>query len=547
MELAELFDRVPALARLEWVARGFAPRQSVQMAVQGDTLTLSWLKDGERQWRSTELPQDLCRDGLPMQRQALGELCADLLLDSGFSLPTLDLDVRLPLEACQWRLLEGEGQGGRGDLQVADLRGQSLVLDWPFPVDDAYLGLMPVPGAASADVVVGAQRLMLQAWVDVVEAADLSLHRVDWLLAAAWRELLAAFDQLPAELVWLIRGSGGWRVLLLREGAPELDRWISDQALPIGVAREEALQRELQLLLEAWDGLRGPGAVAGWERSWWITALPDVQAQWLSWLAGTADGPVLGRPSQEALALEDAGLPALDPLLEMAFAAKAGLDLLEERRPELGLKAATPEVYGSRGLLLQGAGWGGGVLLLGLLGWASMVWLEGMQAQQLEALLPVEQLVVTTEAALRGLKRRTAALEKDNKQIAQQLVAVRSGSALLEQMRLITPEGVQLEDLSVSGDTIKLSGAVQEPGSPGPLERINALVLALASLPETKADGVKVVKIMRSEKNKAAAMSFSLTWALDPAAKSSLQQLEQLGAAGMAERLRLLQRQGVAL
>ena len=169
-----------------------------------------------------------------------------------------------------------------------------------------------------------------------------------------------------------------------------------------------------------------------------------------------------------------------------------------------------------------------------------------MRAQQLEALLPVEQQVRTTEATLRALKRRTATLAKDNQQIAQQLVAVRSGSALLEQLSRITPAGVQLQDLSVSGTTIKLSGVVQETGSPGPLERVNALVLVLQALPESKAKGVKVVKIVRSEKKEAAAVRFSLTWALDPAVKPSLQQLEQLGAAGMAERLRLLQRQGVA-
>ena len=158
-----------------------------------------------------------------MQRQALGELCADLLLDSGLSPLAVDLDVLLPLEACHWRLLDSQGDGALADLQRADLRAQSLSLDWPFAIDDAYLALIPLESASPLQVVVGVQRLMLQAWVDVVEAADLSLHRVDWVLAAAWRGVLAAFDQLPLEVVWLLRGSGGWRVLLLREGAPELD------------------------------------------------------------------------------------------------------------------------------------------------------------------------------------------------------------------------------------------------------------------------------------------------------------------------------------
>ena len=83
MALAELFDRVPALGRLEELSRAFARRQLVAVAVQDETLTLSWLQNGERHWHGADLPADLCRDGLPMQRQALGELCADLLLDCG--------------------------------------------------------------------------------------------------------------------------------------------------------------------------------------------------------------------------------------------------------------------------------------------------------------------------------------------------------------------------------------------------------------------------------------------------------------------------------
>ena len=223
--------------------------------------------------------------------------------------------------------------------------------------------------------------------------------------------------------------------------------------------------------------------------------------------------------------------------MALALAGGQGLDLLEERRPELGLPAPTPVRRASRSLLLQGAGWGGGVVLLALFGLGAMAWWEGQQAQQLEALLPVEQQVRATEAKLRRLKSRTATLAKDNKQIAKQLVAVRSGSALLEQLRRITPQGIQLKDLSVNDNAIKLSGAVQGGGRPGPLERINALVLALGELPQTLADGVKVVKATRADKGDAATVNFSLTWALDPAVKPSLQRLQDLGAEGMAERL----------
>jgi len=545
LALAELFDRVPALGRLEALLRGFSRRQLVAVAVQDETLTLSWLQNGQRQWRGVDLPVDLCRDGLPMQRQALGELCADLLLDCGLSPAAVDLELLLPLEACQWRLLAGSDGGAdlRG-LDAATLRRLAPPLDWPLTLDDAYLALMPQAHAEPVQMLVGAERLMLQAWVDVAEAADLSLQRMDWLLAAAWRGLVAGFDQLPDELVWLIRTKGGWRVLVLANGLPELDRWIRDQDLAPDLAPEEALRLELEALLVSWEQRPGEGSGASrWERHWWITARPDAQEQWLGWLAASADGPVLGRRSPQTGTVDLHS----DPLMALALAGGQGLDLLEERRPELGLPAPTPVRRSSRSLLLQGAGWGGGVLLLAVIGLGAMAWWEGQQDQQLEALLPVEQQVLATEAKLRRLRARTATLAKDNKQIAQQLVAVRSGSALLEQLRRITPQGIQLKDLSVNDNMIKLSGAVQGGGRPGPLERINALVLALGELPQTQADGVKVVKVTRGDKDGASTVNFSLTWALDPAAKPSLQILQDLGAEGMAARLRLLEREGVEL
>ena len=170
MALAELFDRVPALGRLEELSRAFARRQLVALAVQDETLTLSWLQNGERHWRGADLPADLCRDGLPMQRQALGELCADLLLDCGLSPAAVDLELLLPLQACQWRLLAGSDGGSdlRG-LDAAALRRLAPPLDWPLQLNDAYLALMAADHAEPAQVLVGAQRLMpratqLSAW-----------------------------------------------------------------------------------------------------------------------------------------------------------------------------------------------------------------------------------------------------------------------------------------------------------------------------------------------------------------------------------------------
>ncbi len=92
---------------MEALSRALTRRQLVAVAVQDETLTLSWLQNGERHWRGADLSADLCRDGLPMQRQALGELCVDLLLNCGISPAAVDLQLLLPLDACHWLLLAG--------------------------------------------------------------------------------------------------------------------------------------------------------------------------------------------------------------------------------------------------------------------------------------------------------------------------------------------------------------------------------------------------------------------------------------------------------
>jgi len=53
------------------------------------------------------------------------------------------------------------------------------------------------------------------------------------------------------------------------------------------------------------------------------------------------------------------------------------------------------------------------------------------------------------------------------------------------------------------------------------------------------------LKVTRDD-GEAPAVRFSLDWSLDPTAKPSLQQLQQLGAVGLVQRYRLLEQQGVA-
>lgn len=219
-------------------------------------------------------------------------------------------------------------------------------------------------------------------------------------------------------------------------------------------------------------------------------------------------------------------------------------NLLRERRRELGLPAELPPWRSSRFLLLRGSLVGAAGLLIALASLVLLHWTESRQQRQLQALEPVEQQLQVLEARLSAGRRRADALRKDNLKIAETLVAVPSGSPLLEQLRRVTPEGVQLEDVSVQGARIQVSGKVAAGGAPGPLERINALVLTLGALPISRPGGVDVVKVTRDDEQPS--VSFSLDWALDAQRSPSIQQLQQLGASGLVQRYRLLERQGVA-
>lgn len=219
-------------------------------------------------------------------------------------------------------------------------------------------------------------------------------------------------------------------------------------------------------------------------------------------------------------------------------------DLLRERRLELGLPAEPGAWQPTRPLLLLGGLIGAVAVLLSVGSIVLMNRIEARQRAQLQALSTVEQRLQLVEGRLRASQGRAAAVRKDNLQIAETLVAVPTGSPLLEQLRRVTPVGVQLEEVSAQNDRIRLSGTVVVNGPPGPLERINALVLTLARLPISRPDGVKVLQANRDQ-GKDPVVNFSLDWALDPTARPSIQGLRELGATGLVQRYWLLEQQGV--
>ncbi|MCP9850017.1 PilN domain-containing protein [Cyanobium sp. Morenito 9A2] len=229
------------------------------------------------------------------------------------------------------------------------------------------------------------------------------------------------------------------------------------------------------------------------------------------------------------------------------------VDLLRQRRLELGLPErpeAPPDL--SRLLVLGGLA-GAGLVLLSLLVWLGLRFrLQVLQAEVAQ-LADVPAQVQGMKGALAASIGRVKTLKTANKGLTEGLVGVRSGSALLTQLAMITPAGVQLTNGDVQGNSLTLKGVAADPQA---FRRINALQLQLANAPMFEAGGIEVVKVSREPAPASAQappgsapptkVTFEMKAEFSPAAKSSnLAELQRLGAEGMAQRMRVLARAGV--
>lgn len=226
------------------------------------------------------------------------------------------------------------------------------------------------------------------------------------------------------------------------------------------------------------------------------------------------------------------------------------LDLLRERRAQLGLPE--PDTSDPLVPLLKGAVLGGALVGLALLASGVMVLLNRSTAAEVERLTPVQGRFDALQAQIKAERSQRLAIEKASTDLAQALVAVRSGSALMEDLRRRAPQGVQFTEARVEGDQLRIKGLSSDPGA---FARINALQLDLQRSPLFDPKRVQLIKANREEpKNQpqqgapvvVVPVQFELTAGFRPQGGSSdLATLRALGADGMATRLQNLQRAGV--
>ena len=214
-------------------------------------------------------------------------------------------------------------------------------------------------------------------------------------------------------------------------------------------------------------------------------------------------------------------------------------DLLQQRRLELGLPLEPVPVPPLFSLVLKGGIAGVVLVMLALLTLVGLQHRQQLLQDEIDALNPVEKRVGDAKARLRSMNSRRSTLEQQTQSIAEQLVAVRSGSALLEQLRRVTPQGVRLVSVDANPSKLLIKGESQGRDA---FERINALDLNLEALPDMLPDGTTVVKAVADKQGR---IAFTLEAKLDPVMKPTPEHLRGLGAEGLARRLELLQDQGV--
>lgn len=222
------------------------------------------------------------------------------------------------------------------------------------------------------------------------------------------------------------------------------------------------------------------------------------------------------------------------------------IDLLRERRQELALAEPTQVRLNQRQALLRGGLWGAGlVLLVGVVGVALQLRQQWVNAE-LERVALQEARVTSLEGELTARRQLLQQLAAANRKLAEALAATPSGAALMRELQLRVPEGIQLTAVKTqAGTAISLEGLAQDPRS---FERINALLLELG-----RSLLIRAPKLEKAARNPADAkqgpgqVAFAIRASLvgletAPALEASLR---ELGAEGQLRRLQLLRREGL--
>ena len=222
------------------------PRQ-VLLELQDHSLRGQVVLDGKPEPVGLEapLPPLTVRNGMPLEKEPLGDLIGDLLVRDGL----IDHFVlaALPPAAAHWRVVVWPFEDWPEDPARA-LRQIAPPLNLPFSLEEAYLDLQPLPGQPAQMLLAAAPKALVDAWIDVFAMAGVQLERLapaQCCQLAALADLLE--DAAPNQLVALLAAEVGdaHRLLLVRAGVPVFERALlsTGEALVDDLVRSIAFYR----------------------------------------------------------------------------------------------------------------------------------------------------------------------------------------------------------------------------------------------------------------------------------------------------------------
>ena len=232
----------------------------------------------------------------------MADLLAELLLDC--DVVGAQIELVLPIQGTHWRVLDGAAPELSTD--SADLLAITIDLNWSLDAADSYVVITP---CVDQTLLVGCHRSLLQAWIDVVEMADLPLRRVDWMVSSAQRGLMLEQQEWSGDIAWVFSDESSYRLVVIRAGVPELDCCFQS-------VDDDDLVLELRRRIAAWQGYSGSSLPLVW-----CLCLPPEQLTTLEPLIdpdrGETSFPAEGLCSPKAVTPDDEveGLQLLERLV----------------------------------------------------------------------------------------------------------------------------------------------------------------------------------------------------------------------------------------
>ena len=172
----------------------------------------------------TPLPPETCRDGMPLEVEALGDLIGDLLMRD--NLINAYVLASLPLGASQWRVIDWPKNEPVPANPIAAIRKLDPPLNLPYPLADACLDVQSLPGHPNRLLLAATPRKLVEAWEQVFDLAGVRLDRLapyqTCLLAGLAPELSGVST---SDLVAVVApGEEESRLMLLRGDVPVFEK-----------------------------------------------------------------------------------------------------------------------------------------------------------------------------------------------------------------------------------------------------------------------------------------------------------------------------------